>query len=210
MLLPLHLNGLNLDSETAVVVLTGTATAGLTESQLDTGGETFIWTLTNDTFAAAGTGPIGSTADTQAFIDGIVSDGAEAFGWNNIRSNIDVTDLTRDSDTQATLTLPALTTHEITSNETLTSTVPAAVLTGGSPLVASQTVLITADVEAPTLAVHALSFRSSPSQVVMFTSASGSAALQNIGAPGLFASILLENGSSLLLENNGKLKREIL
>lgn len=139
MLLPLHLNGLNLDSGTAVAVLSGTVVPTLTETAYATAGNTIVWTLTNDTFVAAGTGPIGSTADTQELIDGL--DGG--VGWDTARSAISVTDVVRTSDTVATLTLPALA-LDVTVDETVVSTVPAAVLTGGNALVASPGFSITA------------------------------------------------------------------
>ena len=145
MLLPLHLNGLNLDSGTAVAVITGTS---FTESQIVSGGQTIVITLTNDTWLAAGTGPIGSIANTQALIDGLVSAQSETNGFNAERTNIAVTDIARTSSTVATLTLPVLGTYEITADETLTWTIPAAVLTGASPVVATPTIGITAQVGA--------------------------------------------------------------
>ena len=112
----------------ATSALTGTATATIDENDITTGGKTIIITLTGDTFKAAGTGPIGSTADTQALIDGIVSAQSETNGWNAVRSGIATSDVARTSDSVATLTLPALGTYDITAQETLTDTVPTAVL----------------------------------------------------------------------------------
>lgn len=142
MLLPFQLNGLNLDSATAVAVVSGTLD-GSTETDIVNGGRTIIITLTNDTWVAAGTGPIGSTAVSQAIIDGIVSAQSEAAGWNAVRSSINVTDLVRTSDTVATLALPALA-YDITADEVLTDTVPGTALTGASQIVATPTIGISA------------------------------------------------------------------
>jgi len=129
---------------TSSAALTGTVTASITEADIVTGGKTIILTLTGDTFIAAGTGSIGTTANTQALIDGITSAGAEATGWNAVvRAGIETTDVVRTSNTVATITLDAEATYNITANETITVTVPAAVLTGASPLVASPTFTIT-------------------------------------------------------------------
>jgi len=127
----------------ASAIVTGTLDTA-TETQLVAGGRTYIWTIANDTLAAAGTGPIGSIANTQALIDGIASDQAEANGWDVEKANIAVTDVVRNSDTRATLTLPALATFDISINETLTGTIPAAVLvTSAIDVVATPTFSIT-------------------------------------------------------------------
>jgi hypothetical protein len=131
---------------TSSVVLTGTVTDD-TEADIVTGGSTIILTLTGDTFIAAGTGPIGTTANTQALIDGITSAGAEGTGWNAVvRAGIETTDVVRTSATVATITLDAEATYNITANETITVTIPAVVLTGGVAIVASPTFTITATV----------------------------------------------------------------
>jgi hypothetical protein len=104
----------------------------------DTGG-TLILTLTNDTWIAAGTGPIGTTAQSNAIVASITSAQVEAAGWNvQVRDALDNTDLTRDSDTQATLTVPVTAGYVITADETITATIPNAVLTtSGLDIVAS-------------------------------------------------------------------------
>jgi len=114
--------------------MTGTAiSGGVTEAELVSGGETIIITLTNDTWAAAGTGPIGSTADTQALIDGLDSAQAESTGWNNeIRDKEVTTAVVRTSATIATITLTASAAYDITADETITLTVPAVVLVTSS------------------------------------------------------------------------------
>jgi len=125
------------------VAISAAISGSATESQLVAGGQVFTITLSNDTFIAAGTGPIGSIANTQALIDGIVSAQAEANGWNAERSNIAVTDLVRTSDTVATLTLPALSNYVITADEVLTWTVPAVVLTAVTEVIGAPTIGIT-------------------------------------------------------------------
>lgn len=145
MLLPLQLNGLNLDSATVVAVVTGTASDGLIESEITTGGETIIITLTNDTWVAAG-----ATFDAQRqnIIDGLTSAESESTGWNNeVRDNLAVTTVVRTSDTAVTITLSAQSGYDITSNETITVTVPAtALVTSGSAVVATPTFTVLADV----------------------------------------------------------------
>ena len=108
----------------------GSATFGIAEAAIVAGGKTVIITLFGDTFVAAGTGPIGSTADTDAFIAAIVAATSPANGWNNVVvANAETTDMVRVSDTVATWTLDAEVSYDISSRETVTATVPAAVLT---------------------------------------------------------------------------------
>ncbi len=110
--------------------LSGTAIAGgVLESEIVAGGETVIITLFNDTWAAAGTGPIGSTADTQALIDGFDSAQSEGAGWNvEVRDKEVTTSIVRTSDTVATWTITAAGAYVVTADETITLTIPAAVL----------------------------------------------------------------------------------
>lgn len=131
---------------TSSAVLTGTAVPTQTEADIVTGGKTIILTLAGDTFIAAGTGPIGSTADTQAIIDGLTSAQVEVLGWNNeVRDKEVTTAVVRTSSTVATITLTASAAYDITATETITATIPAAVLvTGASPIVATPTFTVTA------------------------------------------------------------------
>lgn len=127
----------------ASVAVTGTASGGLTETQVVTGGETIILTLTNSTWLAAG-----ATFDAQRqnIIDGLDSDGAEGTGWNTvIRDAMDVSAVVRTSDTVVTITLPAAPTYNITANETVTVTVPSSAHSEGSEMVGDLTILVTAD-----------------------------------------------------------------
>jgi hypothetical protein len=125
--------------------ITGTAPATITEVDVVTGGKTIIITLTNATWKAAGTGPIGSTADTQAIIDGITSAQAEAAGWNAVvKVGMETADVVRTSATVATITLDAEATYDITATETITITVPTAALATGVGVVASPTFTVSA------------------------------------------------------------------
>lgn len=139
-------------TEGASAALTGTITND-TEADIVAGGSTIILTLTGDTFIAAGTGPIGSTANTQALIDGLDSAQAEGAGWDAVvKAGLATTDVVRTSDTVATITLPAFPSYNITATETITATIPAEVLTGAAQVVASPTFNIT-----PVSATKALS-----------------------------------------------------
>ena len=82
--------------------------------------------------------------ERQAAINGIVSAQSEDHGWNVERSNIPVTALVRTSDSVATLTIPSLPNYDITAQEVLTWTIPAAILTSGVAIVATPTVTIDA------------------------------------------------------------------
>ena len=93
----------------------------------DTGG-TIVINLTNDTFIAAGTGPIGTTAQSDAFVQSFVAATSPTNGWNN-EISLDNTDLARTSDTVATITVPATATYDPQITETISGTVQAAILT---------------------------------------------------------------------------------
>ncbi len=126
-------------SVVARAVISGTVITA-DENDIVAGGNTLIITLTNDTFVAAGTGPIGSTADTQALIDGIVATTSQTLGWNNVvNPGIETADVVRTSATVATITLDAESTYSIATFETIEVTVPAAVLTAGAAISASNT-----------------------------------------------------------------------
>ena len=103
------------------------------ESDITTGGKTIIVTLVGDTWKAAGTGPIGSTADTQAFIDGFDAAASPANGWNNeVRDKALTSEVVRTSDTIATWTVGAQAGYDISAQETITGTIPTAALTTGA------------------------------------------------------------------------------
>lgn len=144
MLLPLLLN--NLLGSSASAVTTGTAVSGLTEAQIVAGGETIIITLTGDTWVAAGTGPVGSIADTQALIDGISAAESETTGWNaEVRDKEIVGSVVRTSNTVVTITLSAAPAYDVTANETISIIIPAATLTGAQVIGSSPGITVTAD-----------------------------------------------------------------
>ena len=128
--------------------ITGTMTATVDEDDITTGGKTIIITLTGDTFKAAGTGPIGSTADTQALIDGFDAASSPTNGWNNeVRDKALTSEVVRTSDTVATWTVAAQSGYDITAQEVITGTIPTAVLvTGAGAITATPTFTIDAAV----------------------------------------------------------------
>ena len=138
MLLPLHMNGLNLDSGVVSAAVTGTVTNNISESDIVSGGRTIIITLTNDTWVAAG-----ATFDAQRqnIINGLDSAQSEATGWNaEVRDNEVVGAVVRTSDTVVTITLSAAAAYDISAQETITVTVPAtALVTSGSDITADPT-----------------------------------------------------------------------
>lgn len=114
---------------------------GSTEAEIVAGGQTIIITLTADTWIADITG------QRQAIIDGITSAQSEATGWNNeVRDNEVVGAVVRTSDTIVTITLTAAPAYDITADETITVTIPAAALTSAQEVVATPTVSVVADV----------------------------------------------------------------
>jgi len=127
--------------------ISGTAAVGLTESQVVAGSQTIIITLTNDTWVTAGAT---FNAQRQNIIDGITSAQSEATGWNNeVRDNEVVGSVVRTSDTVVTITLSAAPAYDVTSDESITVTVPAsALVTSASAVVATPALTVTADVEA--------------------------------------------------------------
>lgn len=135
-------SGTLVDAVTAA--LTGTMTATVDEDDITTGGKTIIVTLVGDTWKAAGTGPIGSTADTQALIDGFDAATSPANGWNNeVRDKALTSEVVRTSGTIATWTVGAQAGYDISAQETITGTIPTAALTtGAAPITATPTFTI--------------------------------------------------------------------
>lgn len=104
-----------------------TLSAGFTETQIVTGGQSIVFTLVNDTWDAT----LGAdNAVTTAFINSLDSGGAETFGWDAVvKVGLTFSDVTRDSDTQVTVLLPAFPTYDITADETITANLDASVFT---------------------------------------------------------------------------------
>lgn len=127
-----------IEPETTVsAAVGGTLASGTTEAHIVAGGRVLTLTLTGDTWVASGAT---FNAQRQAIIDGIDSAQAEAAGWDAVvKAGLAVTDVVRTSDTVVTITLPAFASFNITATETITATIPAAALTGASPIVASPT-----------------------------------------------------------------------
>jgi hypothetical protein len=126
-------------------VVTGTAVSGgVTEAEIVAGGETLIITLTDDTWVAT----VGDdNAITDALIAGITSAGSEAFGWTaEVRDNMVFGDVTRTSDTVVTVTLAAEAVYAITTDETITVTIPATALTAAGEVVATPTFDVTNEI----------------------------------------------------------------
>ena len=85
------------------VALSGTVTDD-EEADIRAGGSTLVLTLSDDTWVAAG-GTF--DAERQNIINGLVSGGVEANGWNNVvQAGLAVTDVVRTSNTVVTITLP--------------------------------------------------------------------------------------------------------
>lgn len=80
----------------------------------------------------------------QAIINGLDSAQSEATGWDAVvKAGQGVSGVVRTSDTVCTITLSAFASYNISANETITATVPASALSGGSAIVASPTFTIT-------------------------------------------------------------------
>lgn len=121
----------------------GTAT-DVSETVIVLTGGTVDITLTNDTYIAAGTGPIGTTAQSNAFVAAFTAATSPTNGWNNtVRDVLDNTDLTRVSDTVARLTVPATVGYDPGITETITPVIQAAILTTSASDVNSSSFQIT-------------------------------------------------------------------
>ena len=126
-----------LNSFGASAVVTGTATASITETDVVTGGKTIILTLTGDTWVTAG-----ATFDAQRqnIINGIDSAQSEGTGWDAVVKALQgVAGVVRTSNTVVTITLDAQASYNITSQETITVTIPSTALTGAIAIVATPT-----------------------------------------------------------------------
>lgn len=103
------------------VVVSGSGTPTTSEQSIRDGARIWDFTLTGGTLEVTLT-----TVMKNAIRDSIVSDGIEAGGWDAIKSTINAdTAISRISGTLARMTLPALATHAIDANESLTVDFPA-------------------------------------------------------------------------------------
>jgi hypothetical protein len=126
----------------AYAVVTGTATASITEADVVTGGKTIIVTLANDTWVAVAS----FDAQRQNIINGLDSAQSELLGWDNVVKLLQgVAGVVRTSDTVVTITLDAQATFDITAQETITVTVPATAINfTGAAIVGSPTFTVSA------------------------------------------------------------------
>jgi hypothetical protein len=145
--------------------LTGTLGDGATEAQIVTGGQTLIGIVSNDTLVATFGADNQITTD---FIAGLDSGGAEVAGWDAIvKAGLTHANVSRDSTTQFTVTLPAFGSYVITQNETITLTIPASSLTeSASAVVASPTFEVTATSDPAAALTGSLSDNATEAQIV--------------------------------------------
>ena len=118
--------------------ITGTATSTIDEADIVAGGDTIIITLTGDTWVTAGAT---FNAQRQNIINGLDAASSPTNGWNNeVRDNLAVTTVVRTSDTVVTITLSAQAGYDISSQETITVTIPnTALVTSTGDLTGSPT-----------------------------------------------------------------------
>lgn len=118
--------------------LGGTLSVNNTEGDVRTGGETIVITLSGESWE----GDLGDPGpETDALLDGFTGDG----NWAAIRALLTDANVIRNSNTVATITLPAVPGYNIFSNETLKLTIGGDALLSGSPLAASNDLTILAD-----------------------------------------------------------------
>jgi hypothetical protein len=127
--------------------ITGTIGDGATEQEVRDGDGTIIVTLTGTTWVADGAT---FNAQRQNIIDGLDAADAQTNGWNaEVRDEIGVSSVVRTSGTIATITIAAadVTAYQITTNESITVTVPSTAVASGGVITASPTITITAGTE---------------------------------------------------------------
>lgn len=92
----------------------------------------------------------------QAIINGLDSAQAEGTGWDAVvKAGLAVTAVVRTSDTIVTITLSAFGSYNITAQETITVTIPAAALTSGGPTAGTPTFTIDTASSSPLAEVDA-------------------------------------------------------
>jgi hypothetical protein len=117
-----------------VITLSGTATPSLSEANIHTGGFTMIFDLQYDTWQST---LGGSNAISTAFLAGITGNK----DWATVSAALSYTNLTRNSATRVTLSLPVSAAYLITADETVTCTIPAGSYQNGSVKAASDPTL---------------------------------------------------------------------
>lgn len=121
---------------------------GCQESEVVSGGKTIIITLSSSQWES----DIGTDcANTTALIQGFDSNKSEATGWNDLirDSALTYSNITRDSATQVTVTLPAVGSYDISENETITLTIPSSSITTDDDIVATPTFQISVTLSSP-------------------------------------------------------------
>jgi len=123
------------------VTPTGTCVPACLESEIVSGGQTIILTISQGKWAAA----TPFAAARAAIIAGLDSAQAEAHGWDvEVKAKEVVAAVVRTSDTVVTITLTAAGSYATTATETITITVPAAAMEGQYvPVVATATFTVT-------------------------------------------------------------------
>ena len=106
-----------------VVTLSGTALPTLTESNIRAGGYTVIYDVIYDTWA---TNLDENNATTTEFLEGLTGNQ----DWLTVTDLLDFTNLTRNSASRVTLLLPAVPSYAISSNETVSASIPASAFNG--------------------------------------------------------------------------------
>lgn len=131
------------------VALSGTRADGVTEAEVAAGGANTVLTITLQQGKVVPAGTVFDAA-RQAVIDGQDSAQAEAAGWDAVVKVEEVVGaVVRTSDSVVTVTGSdfdgaPLTAYSVTANETVTVTVPAALMEGQLEPVVAGTFLVTA------------------------------------------------------------------
>jgi type IV pilus biogenesis protein CpaD/CtpE len=127
----------------AAVALSGTALSA-TEAEIAAGGKTIVLTLTNGTFA---TKIASDPLKRDALFDGLTA-GSDTAEWAEVIAALKAAGtsaVARNSDTQVTITLPAVAGYDISGDQTITLSIPSGSISGvSSTVTATPTVTITA------------------------------------------------------------------
>jgi hypothetical protein len=119
--------------------ITGTSASPTSEATIVAGGNTIIYTLTNDTWVydiATNSAKYNLLFDNLALTSG---GSGEASQWANVITALkSAGTIVRTSDTVVTITLPAVPTYHITAAQTITPAIPSSLVGGGvSPVLSS-------------------------------------------------------------------------
>ena len=116
---------LTINDLSPVVTISGTATPAIGEYSIRAGTNTVIFDVQYDTWLNR----LGNNNDTTtSFLNGITGNR----DWGTVAAQLGFGDLARNSDTRVTLSLPAVSLYAISTNETVSSSIPAAAFTGSS------------------------------------------------------------------------------